>query len=393
VTIWPLTAQPGVSVGGVRLTEIAERFGTPACVLDEEHVRVRCREYVKALAQHEVAYAAGAFWCRAMARWIAEEGLSLDVCSEGELVVARRAGFPAGRILLHGSGKTARELSAALDYGVGRIVVGSSSEVAQLAALAGMRQRVLVEVTEGAAAAELARRIVRQPALELVGVHGRIGSQGPCPDGVEAAARRLVDLMAGLGCLPELHLSVGHAVPCRPGDHGLDAAAFVQRLSSAVEQECAARGIPVPRLTVEHGRAIVGPAGVTLCRVLSVKHGACTGVVVDSEMCDSALPTLDGIRHDIVRIGHPAASRTEPMTVVGRSCVAAGDPLAVEAHLPGDISPGDVLAVPCTGARQFAMSSNYHHVARPPVIAARGGRAWPLIRRETDEDLLRRDVG
>jgi diaminopimelate decarboxylase len=131
-----------VSVEGVRRAEIAERFGTPTCVLDEEHVRVRCRQYVKAMAQHEVAYAAGAFWCRAMARWIAREGLSLDACSEGELVVARAAGFTAGRILLHGSAKTARELSAALDYGVGRVVIDSPSEVAQLAALAARRQKV-----------------------------------------------------------------------------------------------------------------------------------------------------------------------------------------------------------------------------------------------------------
>ena len=125
MSIWPLTAEPALSVGGVCLAEIAERFGTPAYVLDEEHVRARCREYAKAMAPHEVAYAAKAFWCRAMARWIAEEGLSLDVCSEGELVVAGAAGFPAARILLHGNGKTLNELSAALDYGVGRVVVDS----------------------------------------------------------------------------------------------------------------------------------------------------------------------------------------------------------------------------------------------------------------------------
>ena len=131
MSIWPLTAEPALSVGGVGLAEIAERFGTPAYVLDEEHVRARCREYAKAMAPHEVAYAAKAFWCRAMARWIAEEGLSLDVCSEGELVVAGAAGFPAARILLHGNGKTLNELSAALDYGVGRVVVDSVSEVAR----------------------------------------------------------------------------------------------------------------------------------------------------------------------------------------------------------------------------------------------------------------------
>jgi diaminopimelate decarboxylase len=196
----------------------------------------------------------------------------------------------------------------------------------------GRRQKVLVGVTEGATAAEVARRIIRQPALELVGVHSRIWSQ----------------------------------------------------------QECAARGIPLPRLTVEPGRAIVGPAGVTLYRVLSVKHGARTSVVVDGYLCDSAQAARRGSRHDIVPIGYPAGSKTEPMTVVGRYCDAA-DTFATEALLPGEICPGDLLAAVCTGAREFAMASNYHHVARPPVIAVREGRAWPLIRRETDEDLLRRE--
>ena len=392
MTVWPLTAKPAVSVGGVRLAEIAERFGTPACVLDEEHVRVRCQEYVKALAQHEVAYAAGVFWCRAMARWIAEEGLSLDACSEGELLVAREAGFPAGRIVFHGSAKTASELSPALDYGVGRVVICSPSEVAQLAALAARRQQVLIGVTVGVTAAEVVRRIARQPALELVGVHCRVGSRGLRPDRLEAAARRLVDFMADLGGLPELHLGGGHAVPSRSADQGLEIAAFAERLTSAVEQACAERAIPVPRLTIEPGRAIVGPAGVTVYRVLSVHHSARSCVVVDSDMCDSAQPALPGRRHDIVRIGCPAVRKTEPMTVA-RRCCGVGDVLAAEAHLPSDICPGDLLAVPGTGADQFAMASNYRHVARPPVIGVREGRAWPLIRRETDEDLLRRDVG
>jgi diaminopimelate decarboxylase len=392
MTIWPLTAQPAVSVGGVRLAEIAERFGTPVCVLDEEHVRVRCREYVKAMAQHEVAYAAGAFWCRAMARWIAEEGLSLDACSEGELLVAREAGFPAGRILLHGSAKTASELSAALEYGVGRVVIESPSEVAQLAALAARRQRVLIAVTAGATAAEVARRIARQPALELVGVHCRVGSRRLRPDRLEAAARRLVDFTAGLGGLPELYLGGGHAVPSRSGDRGLEIDAVAERLISAVERACAECAIPVPRLTIEPGRAIIGPAGVSVYRVLSVQHSARNLVIVDSDLCDSAQPALHGSCHDIVRIGCPAARKTVPMTVVTR-CRGAGDVLAAEAHLPSDICPGELLAVPGTGARQFAMASNYHHVARPPVMAVREGRAWSLIRRETDEDLLRRDVG
>jgi diaminopimelate decarboxylase len=416
MSIWPLTAQPALSVGSVGLAEIAERFGTPAYVLDEEHVRARCREYAKAMAAHEVAYAGKAFWCRAMARWIAEEGLSLDACSEGELVIAAAAGFPAERILLHGNGKTPRELRAALEYGVGRIVVDSPGEVAQIAALARRRQRVLVRVTPGidahvhravttgtedqkfglsiasGAAAGAARRILRQPSLELAGVHCHIGSQIADLDAFEAAARRLVAFSASLGGLPELNLGGGHAVPYRPGQRGLDITAFAERITGAVEQECAAHGIPVPRLTVEPGRAIVASAGVTLYRVLTVKHGPRTFVVVDGGMSDNPRPALYGSRYHIERVGRAAAGDRRLMTVVGRHC-EAGDVLVPDAWLPGDIRPGDLLAVPGTGAYHHAMASNYNHLTRPPVIAVRDGRAWPLIRRETDEDLLRRDVG
>jgi diaminopimelate decarboxylase len=304
---------------------------------------------------------------------------------------------------------------------VGRIVVDSHSEVRQLAALtaaapAGGRQKVLVRVTPGVdahvhpavttgtedqkfglsiasgAAADVAQRILRQPGLELAGVHCHIGSQIAALDGFEAAARRLVAFMAGLGGVPELNLGGGHAVPYRPGEDGLDITAFAERITSVVNQESAAHGIPVPRLTIEPGRAIVGAAGVTLYRVLTVKHGARTFVVVDGGMSDNPRPALYGSRYHIERAGVPAAAGTEPRIVVGRHC-EAGDVLVPDARLPADIRPGDLLAVPCTGAYHHAMASNYNYLTRPPVIAVREGRAWPLVRRETIEDMLRRDVG
>jgi diaminopimelate decarboxylase len=239
---------------------------------------------------------------------------------------------------------------------------------------------------------EVARRILREPSLELAGAHCHIGSQISGLDAFETAARRMVAFVAGLGGLPELNLGGGHAVPYRPGEQGLDIAAFAERITGAVEQECAAHAMAVPRLTVEPGRAIVGPAGVTLYRVLAVKRGARTFVVVDGGMSDNPRPALYGSRYHAERVGAPAAGRTESMIVVGRHC-EAGDVLVPDAHLPGDIRPGDLLAVPVTGAYHHAMASNYNHFARPPVIAVREGRARPLIRRETDEDMLRRDVG
>ena len=409
--IWPLTAEPALAVGGVRLAEIAERFGTPAYVVDEEHVRARCREFGKAEGLDEVAYSARAFWCRAMARWVAEEGLSLGVCTEGQLLVAGAVGFPAERILMHGYGRTLGELSSAVDYGVSRFVVDSASEIAQLAAVADRRLRVLLRVTPAsdasmdedaaggrsgfsivsAAAAAAAGRIRALPSLELVGLYCQLGSQVTSIGRYEAAARSLVAFMAKLGGLAELNLGGGHAVPCAPEDPGVDVAEFAGRVSGVVRRASDAYGITVPRLTIEPGRAVAGPAGVTLYRVLAVQHGPRTIVVVDGGMGDSPQPAMAGRRH-VERVGGRTTAPTEPMTVVGRHC-EAGDVLVPEASLPGDIRAGDLLALPGTGAYHHAMASNYNLVARPPVIAVRDGRAWPVIRRETDEDVLRRDVG
>jgi diaminopimelate decarboxylase len=390
------------------LTEIAERFGTPVYVLDEEHVRFRCGESSKAITPHQVTYAARTFWCRAMARWIGEQDMSLDVCSEGELVVAGTVGFPAERIRLHGNAKSPQDLITALDYGVGRIVLDSQGEVTQLAALADKRQTVLADVTPevdahldraatsgsedqrlSIASAGLLSRIRSEPYLELTGLYCHLGPHVTSLDGVEATARRLVAFMAELGGLPELSLTGGHALPYRSGDGGLDVTAFAERITHAVEAECAARSILVPRLTIEAGRAIIGDAGVTLYRVLAVKHGTRMSVVLDGGMSDSPRPAPYA---DIKRVGPRSAASSEPMTVVGRYC-ETGEALFPDARLPGDIRPGDLLAVSCTGAYHHAMTSNYSHVTRAPVVAVRKGHARPIIRRETDEDLLRRDVG
>ena len=417
MSVWPLAAEPALSVGGVGLAAIAEKYGTPAYVIDEEHIRARCREYRKAAGFDEVAYAAKAFWCRAMARWIAEEGLSLSVCSEGQLIVAGAVGFPAGRILMHGNGRTMSELSSAIDYGISRFVIDSTSEITQLAALADRPQQILLRVSPGigahlgneaaafdedeqfgfstvsAEAAAAAQRIRALPPLELTGLYCHLGSLVTSIGHYEAVARRLVAFMAKLGGLAELNLGGGQAVPCQPGEEDLDVAEFARRVSGVVRRACSAYGIPVPRLTVEPGRAIVGQAGLTLYRVLTVKRGPHAIVVVDGGMSDSERPAPVGARRrQVERVGAPTTAPAEPMTVVGRHC-QTGDVLVPGALLPADIRPGDLLAVPCTGAYHHAMASNYNLLARPPVIAVRDCRAWPVIRRETDEDVLRRDVG
>jgi diaminopimelate decarboxylase len=424
--IWPRTARLGpggeISVGGVPLSGLAARHGTPAYVLDEADVRHRCRAYAEALPGAEVAYAGKAFLCRAMATWIGQEGLSLDVCSAGELAVARSAGFPPERILLHGNVKAPEDLRAAADYGVGRIVIDSAGEIGRIAALARRRQRVLVRVTPGVdahahhavatgvedqkfgfslssgAAADAVRRVLAQPELELAGLHCHLGSQITGLSAFELAARRLIMLMAAVRAerglvLPELNLGGGHAVPYVEADRAFDLTGFAERIGGVIRAECASFRLPVPRLTIEPGRAIVGRAMVTLYRVLAVKNiaGVRTFVAVDGGMSDNPRPALYGAQYSTRLAGGPAA-RTHPVTVVGRHC-EAGDVLARDTLLPADTRPGDLLAVPGTGAYNHSMASNYNLVGRPPVIAVRDGAARVVLRRETESDLLQRDIG
>ena len=424
-SIWPRTTrlEPDgeISVGGLRLSSLAADWGTPAYVIDEADVRYRCRAYMSAFPDGEVAYAGKAFLCRAMAQWVRDEGLSLDCCSAGELAVARSVGFPGSRIILHGNAKTPEDLEAAFDLGVGRIVVDNTLEIARLAALSRRRQRVLIRVTPGVdahahpavatgvedqkfgfslssgAAADAVRRVLDHPELILAGLHCHLGSQLTDLPAYEVAARRLIGLMAEVHddygvTLAELNLGGGHAVPYMAGDADFDLAGFAIRMQRIIGAECAKLRLPVPRLTVEPGRAIVNRAMVTLYRVVAIKHGSGsqTYVVVDGGMSDNPRPELYGARYSVhaVRPSH-AAMRT--VTVAGRHC-EAGDLLALDVPLPADIRPGDVVVVPGTGAYNHSMASNYNMVGRPPVIAVADGAARPLVRRETSSDLLLRDV-
>ncbi|MEU2360745.1 diaminopimelate decarboxylase [Streptomyces noursei] len=428
LAIWPASTLPlpedDLSIGGVALTELADRFGTPAYVLDEDEVRRRCRTYLRAFPDTDVYYAAKAFLCRAMAHWVAEEGLGLDVCSAGELELAVTTGFPPERIVLHGNAKSPADLRAALRLGVGRIVIDSTSEIARLAAAvpADSRQKVLIRVVPGIAAGGHAKirtgtddqkfglsltdgsaqhaitRVLGQPRLELVGLHCHLGSQITAVKPYLSAVRRLVGLLARVReqhgiTLPELDLGGGHGVAYLPGEPALDVVGLATKVRAELAGSCAAAGLPVPRLAVEPGRAIAGPAGVVLYRVLSVKRtGSHTFVAVDGGMSDNPRPALYGVRYAPRLVGRRSAVPTEPVTVVGRHC-EAGDILASDVHLPGDVRPGDLLAVPVAGAYHLSMASGYNLVGRPPVVAVTSGHARLLVRRESLADIQERDIG
>ncbi|WP_405436203.1 diaminopimelate decarboxylase [Streptomyces avidinii] len=428
LSVWPASAHclphGGLAVGGVPLAEIADRFDTPVYVLDEGEVRARCRTYRDAFPDADVLYAAKAFLSRAMVRWVDEEGLGLDVCSAGELELAVTAGFPADRIALHGNAKSPHDIEAALRLGVGRIVIDSPSEIARLAAAVGTggAQKVMVRVVPGimagghekirtgtdgqkfglalsdGSAQHAIARILGLPQLELTGLHCHIGSQITEVKPYVAAVRRMVGLMARVRdahgiVLPELDMGGGHGIAYRPGDPSLDLTALARRLRTELTQSCAAAGLAVPRLAIEPGRAVAGPAGVALYRVLAVKRtGERVFVAVDGGMSDNPRPALYGVRYAPRLVGR--RSPTEPCvaTVVGRHC-EAGDILAADVELPGDVHPGDLLAVPVAGAYQVSMASGYNMVGRPPVVAVDDGRARLLMRRETLADFHSRDIG
>ncbi|SEF14837.1 diaminopimelate decarboxylase [Streptomyces sp. Ag109_O5-10] len=428
LSVWPASTtepRPGdLAVGGVPLAEVADRFGTPVYVLDENEVRERCRTYRHAFPDAEVLYAAKAFLCRAMVHWTEEEGLGLDVCSAGELELAVTTGFPPERIVLHGNAKSPRDLETALRLGVGRIVIDSPSEIARLAAAVGPdgHQKVMVRVVPGISAGghekirtgtddqkfglsiadgyaqHAIARILDQPQLQLTGLHCHLGSQITSVKPYLAAVRRVVGLMARLYeqhglVLAELDLGGGHGIAYRPGEAALDLTALARKVRAELSDACAAAGLPVPRLIIEPGRAVVGPAGIAVYRVLAVKKtGAHTFVAVDGGMSDNPRPALYGVRYAPRLIGRASAAPTAPVTVVGRHC-EAGDVLAADVELPSDVRPGDLLAVPVAGAYHLSMASGYNLVGRPPVTAVRDGHARLLVRRESLDDIRRRDVG
>jgi diaminopimelate decarboxylase len=427
--VWPRTAERGpdgaLRVGGVDVRDLAEEFGTPAYVLDEHDFRERCREWREAFGGEDVFYAAKAFLCTAVARWVADEGLSMDVCTGGELAVALRAGFPPQRLLFHGNNKSVPEIERAVGAGVGRFVVDSFDELVRVAAVAdrlGVRQKCYVRVTPGVeahtheyvqtgqedqkfgfslasgAAAEAVRRVLALPALELVGLHCHIGSHIFDVHGFKLAAHRMVGMLAAVRdehgvVLPELDLGGGQGIAYTAADDPMDVGEYADGLRRIVERECAAVGVPVPRLIVEPGRAISGPTTVTVYEVGTVKElpGLRTYVSVDGGMSDNIRTALYDARYTAVLASRTSTAEPANVTVCGKHC-ESGDIVAHDVPLPADLAPGDLVAIPASGAYHRSMASNYNHVPRPPVVAVRDGQARVVVRRETEDDLLALDV-
>ena len=424
-------------VGGVDVGALAAEHGTPAYVLDEADFRARAREFATSFDDAfrdlcggaDVYYAGKAFLCTAVARWVVEEGLGLDTCSGGELAVALRARVPAARIGLHGNNKSDDEIGRALDAGIGRIVVDSFGEIDRLAdaaAARGVRAPVLLRVTvgveahthsyiatahedqkfglslSGGEAAAAVAAVLARPELELRGLHSHIGSQIFDVSGFEVAARRVLGLHAAVAAehgvaLPELDLGGGFGVAYTTQHDPMAPAEMAQGMADIVVKECAALGVEVPRISVEPGRAVAGPSTFTLYTVGTVKDVALDGggvrryVAVDGGMSDNVRTALYDADYSCTLASRASGGRPVLGRVVGKHC-ESGDIVVKDEFVAGDIGPGDLLAVPGTGAYCRSMASQYNHVPRPPVVAVRDGSSRVLLRRETEEDLLALDV-
>ncbi|RKS10580.1 diaminopimelate decarboxylase [Nocardiopsis sp. Huas11] len=427
--VWPATSRRvdgELTVGGVGVATLARTYGTPLFVMDEEDFRGRAHDFRTAFTDADVYYAGKALLTKAVARWVMEEGLKLDVCSGGELAVALAAGVPGERIGMHGNNKSTQELRRAVEVGVGRIIIDSFDEIERLEGVAAeldRRPKVLIRVTTGVeahthefvatahddqkfgfamstgAAAEAVRRVLAAPHLDLVGLHSHIGSQIFDTSGFEVAARRVSRFLAGVHedqgvTLAELDLGGGLGIAYTSGDDPLDPKTIAQSLTSIVRRECEEAGLPYPRVAVEPGRAVAGPAGITVYEVGTVKdvEGIRTYVSVDGGMSDNIRTALYGSEYTGRLVSRESDAGPMLSRLVGKHC-ESGDIIVHDLHLPADLRPGDLVAVAATGAYCYSMASNYNHLPRPAMVAVRGGEARVIVRRETEEDLLRLDVG
>lgn len=417
-----------LEIGGCDVTQLAQEFGTPLYIVDEALVRQRAREYVEAFRKtglrFQVAYASKAFCVMAMCRVAEEEGMSLDVVSDGELYTALQAGFPAERIHFHGNNKTPEEIEMALKANIGCFVVDNFVEMHLLNAIAaehGKTVNVLLRVTPGVeahthdyistgqqdskfgfdvgngTAFKAVETALAQPQLKLLGVHSHIGSQIFEVEGfrmaVEKVAAFSIDVRAKLGVtFPVINLGGGFGIRYVEGDSPLPVATYVKAITDAIISEFTAAEYPLPEIWVEPGRSIVGDAGTTLYTIGTSKDipGVRKYIAVDGGMTDNPRPALYESKYEAVlanRANEPAA---EVVSVAGKCC-ESGDMLIWDLNLPATQS-GDLLAVFCTGAYNYAMASNYNRIRRPAVVFVKDGQADLVVARESYDNIVGNDI-
>ena len=401
-----------LSIGGCDVVDLAMEFGTPVFIYDEDHIRARCQEAVAAFPDG-VAYATKAFICTAIARLVHDEGMRLDVATGGELHMARAAGVPASSLIFHGNNKSTSELRLALELEVGAIVIDSFDEIERLEHLVAgdaSPPTVLIRVNPGLEAhtheflqtgvsdskfgisivdGEAARAIARARTMfNFVGIHAHVGSQVFDIDSIERSIETLASFANSID-LDELSIGGGLGVAYVEGEH----APTITEWGAAVRRAVSASGMDA-RVTAEPGRAIVASSAITVYQVGTIKEipGVRTYVSVDGGMSDNPRPVLYGSGYEAFLPRSTDAARPYEVRVVGKHC-ESGDVVVWDGVVPEDLVVGDFLATPVTGAYGHSMGSNYNMMTRPPVVFVSEGDARQVVRRETYNDLLSRDLG
>lgn len=435
--IWPQSAKRNeageIVVGGMSVADVAEKFSTPVFIFDEDDIRSRARNYVAAFNSEEIStkvyYATKAFQATTVTKWLTQEGLGMDVSTMGELEVALRGGAKPEDIIFHGNNKSTVELERAVEIGVGRIVIDSLIEIERLnaiAARAGIVQQVYIRLTVGVeahthdfmatahedqkfglsvangVAMAAVDAIMAADALSLAGLHSHIGSQIFDASGFEVATHRVIEFAAEIferhGVhVSELDVGGGMGIAYLAGDDPLDVMHMAKAILDIVRTECQRVHMPIPRLAVEPGRAIVGAAGITVYEVGTIKpveidNGQRHYISVDGGMSDNIRTALYDAEYTVALANRVSQGIDATSRIVGKHC-ESGDIVVRDAQLPADIRPGDLLAVAATGAYCRSMASNYNMIGRPAVVGVKDGQATVILRRETVEDLLSFDPG
>ena len=420
---------------GISATALAAEFKTPTFFLDEDDFRSRALTWNSELSKAfgpqagRVYYAAKAFICVEVARWIADMGIGIDVCTGGELAVALKGGIKPENIELHGNNKSLEEIEQAISAGVGIIVIDSLFEIERVAAIAqsaGKVQKVLLRLTAGVeahthesiatahedvkfgfsiasgAAWQAVLETKKHSNLELRGFHSHIGSQIFETEPFGLAADRLIELLAKFNAefgeqLPELDLGGGYGIAYLDDETEIQASDVLKTLATVVKQSCAKHSLDVPKISIEPGRTIVGPTMFTLytvgtTKVVTLDNGSTRNYVsVDGGMSDNLRTALYGAEYTAIIANRQSSSKKTATRIVGKHC-ETGDIIIKDIDMPADIAPGDLLATPATGAYGRSMATNYNHISRPPVVAIKDAKARVILRRESIEDLLRLDI-
>lgn len=422
-----------LSIAGCTAEKLVKEYGSPLFVIDQADFYVRTNAWRSAISSafenSQLYYAAKSFISVEVAKWLKELKVGLDVCSGGELAVALAADFPAADIEFHGNNKSEVEISTAIKAGVGTIVIDSFDEISRVSKIAkelNKVQKIYLRLTPGVdahthefistahedvkfgfsiasgAAQDAIEKCMAQSSLSLTGIHCHIGSQIFEVDGFNLAAKRLVAVLATFrdkyaNELPELNIGGGYGIAYTKEETAIAPEIVIPAIAAVIKEECAKAKLAIPRISIEPGRAIVGPTTTTIYLVGTTKSVTLDNgserryVSVDGGMSDNIRPALYGAAYSAFLANRTSSAKNISSRIVGKHC-ESGDILISEIDLPSDIKSGDLLAIPATGAYGRSMASNYNHIPRPAVVAVINGTARQILRRENEADLLNLDV-